>query len=395
MNENIKALLAQLNKELAPEFEIIRLLGEGKVARVVLARESALRRMVAIKVLRPELANEEVTKLRFAREAQSAARISHPNVTSVYQVGKLSDDTPFLVMEYVKGVNLAERLEQIGALPPTEARRVIHELASALEQAHRRGIVHRDVGLRNVLWNSETGQAILTDFGLAAVEPSPDHGTQALTRPGEVITGDMTCASPEQLRGETVSGASDVYALGALGYFLLTGSGPFQGKTAVQLAMQHMEAAPPELPEGSGIPRRLARLLHSCLAKEPMHRPTARDVARSTSEEDEHGSPVARETGNGLWADFRSRRIVQVMGTYTVGAWALLQIPAQLEEQALVPEVTYDVSLGLVVVGWFAAAILGWFHGEKGRQDVSKLEIVLLVLVAAAGVVVTMNILSV
>ncbi|MDH3224240.1 MAG: serine/threonine protein kinase [Gemmatimonadota bacterium] len=392
MKDEVRDLMTRLNGELAPRFEVLRLLGEGKMARVFLAREVELRRMVAIKVLRPELARDEVAPLRFAREGQSAGRISHPNVTSVYGVGKLADGTPFLIMEHVEGASLAERVEAVGPFAPPQARRVIHDIASALAAAHRRGIVHRDVRPSNVLWKSETGRALLTDFGLAAVEPSADHTTRHLTRSGEVVMGDVTFTSPEQLTGDDVSGASDVYALGGLACFLLTGRGPYEGKSAVEVASKHLKAEPPDLSSVPGLSPGLAALFARCLAKNPAHRPTADDVALATSPNAPATLPDHGETN--LWNKLRQRRFVQVLVAYTVGGWIILQVVDQLGQNGVIPPTWYRGSLVLFVVCYAAAGVVAWFHGEKGRQEFGKLEIALLAAIVAIGVAVSWFVVS-
>ncbi|NNF28235.1 MAG: serine/threonine protein kinase [Gemmatimonadetes bacterium] len=385
MKSDLRELMARLNQELAPRFEVVKPLGEGKNARVFLAREAELRRMVAIKVLRAELARDEVAPLRFAREAQSAGRIAHPNVTAIYQVGRLSDETPYLIMEHVEGGSIAERVEAVGPFQPLDARSVIHDVASALAAAHRRGIVHRDVRPSNVLWKAETGQALLTDFGLAAVEPSPDHTTRHLTRSGEVVMGDVTFTSPEQLTGDDVSGASDIYSLGGLAHFLMTGRGPFEGRSAVEVASKHLKAEPPDFSHIPGLQGGLAALFARCMAKNPAHRPTADDVARATSQ---NAPPLAVADGSeSLWNALKKRRFAQLLGAYIVGGWVVIQVVDALGQNGVLPEVAFRVTLTLFLVGFSAVGVVGWFHGERGRQEFRKLEAALLgfiVLVAIA-----------
>ena len=388
MKGDLRELKARLNRELAPRFEVLKPLGEGKNARVFLARESELRRLVAIKVLRAELARDEVAPLRFAREAQSAGRIAHPNVTAIYQVGRLSDETPYLIMEHVDGGSIAERVEAVGPFQPMDAKSVIHDVASALAAAHRRGIVHRDVRPSNVLWKAETGQALLTDFGLAAVEPSADHTTRHLTRSGEVVMGDVTFTSPEQLTGDDVSGASDMYALGGLAHFLLTGRGPFEGRSAVEVASKHLKAEPPNFSTIPGLHAGLAALLAKCMAKNPAHRPTADDVANATSAHAPELT-VDGESSENLWEALRKRRFVQFLGAYIVGGWVVIQVVDALGQNGVVPEAAFRVALTLFLVGFAAVGVVGWFHGEKGRQEFRKLEAALLGLIVLVAIAVS------
>ena len=384
MNDPTADLDRRVDQELAEEFEVLRVLGEGKTARVYLARERQLRRLVAVKVMLPHLAADEVAPLRFAREAQSAARIAHTNVTSVYQVGKLADGTPYLVMEHVEGGTLADRVEAVGPFGPEEATAVIHDLASALAAAHRRGIIHRDVKPSNVLWKSETGRAMLTDFGLAAVEPSPDHTTRHLTRFGEVIMGDVTFTSPEQLLGEPVSGASDVYAVGCLAWFLLTGQGPFEGKSVMDVAGKHLKAEPPDLRDVPGVPAKLAAWVGRALAKTPGHRPTASDIMEATSA-DSLASDDS-EPDFVLFRALRKRRFVQIMVAYGAVGLGLIEVADSLGQNGIGPPFLYRLVLALYLVGFGAAGVVGWFHGEKGRQEVGKIEVMLLALVGVIAV---------
>ncbi|MGI9627319.1 MAG: serine/threonine-protein kinase [Longimicrobiales bacterium] len=393
MSSDPSDLKARLTEELAPQFEVVRRLGESNMATIFLAREAELRRMIAVKVLKPELAQDEVAPLRFAREGQSAARISHPNVTSVYQVGKLSDETPYLIMEHVEGGTLEERVEAIGPFSVDDAKKVIHDIASALAAAHRRGIIHRDVRPSNVMWKAETGRALLTDFGLAAVEPSADHTTRHLTRTGEVVMGDVTFVSPEQLMGESVTGASDIYSLGGLASFLLTGHGPFVGKSAVDVASKHLKAEPPDLNVEAGVPSGLAGLIRRCLSKNAAHRPTAEDVAAATA-----AGAVSQVEADSYEMPFitalKKRRFVQILMVYGVAGGTLMGLADQLSQNAIIPQSAYALTLGLVVVGFAAACVVAWFHGEKGHQQVSKLEVVLLTVIALVAVLVSWIILT-
>src|SRR5687767_2169327 len=195
------------------------------MGRVYLARDPALRRLVAVKVLRDELAAGDVARRRFEREAQSAARISHPNVTTIYRTGKLPDDVPFIVMEYIDGRTLADLLAAKGAFDVTETRRVIVSVASALAAAHRKGIVHRHVQASNVMVENETARVVLMDFGIAALLQTGTEQDPKLTMSGERL-GDTLRMSPEQKRGEPVTQQSDVFCLGVLAYEMLTGSVP-------------------------------------------------------------------------------------------------------------------------------------------------------------------------
>jgi serine/threonine-protein kinase len=231
----------QLKTQLAPDFEVKRLIGTGSKASVYLAREAALKRLVAIKVLKPQLAADETARKRFEREAQSAAQISHPNVAKIYTVGRLEGDVPYLVMEYIDGRTLEEALKATGLLPVKDARRVIRDLAGALEAAHGKRIIHRDVRPANVLVENETKRVVLTDFGIAAILESGGSDVTRLTMEGQLL-GEMRYMSPEQLQGERATEQADLYSLGILGFELLTGESPYRVNSDIELAAAHLRS---------------------------------------------------------------------------------------------------------------------------------------------------------
>lgn len=275
-----RVLEDRLREELSPHLEVLRLLGRGSAASVYLAREPSLRRLVALKVLSPELGSDRKARLRFEREAQSAARISHPNVVAVYRVGALSDDLPYLVMQYVRGRNLAERVEAEGPLQVVEVRRILADLASGLADAHRRRIVHRDVKPANVLYEEESGRVFLTDFGLAAALDPEDREASRLTTRGHVI-GDPRYRSPEQLRGEEITELADVYGLGLLAYELLAGEGPYEASSRSDLLIAHLQGEPRPLRSlRAEVDPDLEALIARCLRKVAAHRPRADEVVR-------------------------------------------------------------------------------------------------------------------
>jgi len=244
-----------------PDLRAIRPVRRGSTGTVYLAREPALRRQVAVKVLRAELAAHGTASARFEREAQSAARILHPHVATVYRVGVTQDGRPFFVMPYVKGVTLADHLKARGTLRAHEVVRVLSEVASALAAAHAVGVIHRDVRPANVLYEEETGRTYLADFGIAAVFDSSSEEVTRLTEKGEVL-GDPEYISPEQQEGDEVDGRSDVYSLGVMGCELLCGRAT---RDPVQLEID---------PDDAG----LADLLRRAMATQPQHRPSAAEV---------------------------------------------------------------------------------------------------------------------
>ena len=269
--------LERVRRELEPELSVVRRLGRSVVAEVFLAREPALKRLVAIKVLASGLAGDASAIRRFEREAQSAARIAHPNVVTVYRVGRLGDRRPYLVMRYVKGRSLGALLEADGLFDRARACEVLGDIASAVAAGHRRQVVHRDIKPANVLVEHATGDVVVVDFGIAAILVSGDEEPERITTAGHIV-GDPQHMSPERLLGEQPDERSDVYNLGLLGYELLTGRGPFEADSNRAWTEAHLNEQPPPISSiQPGIDPRLESLLLRCLAKNPDHRPNAAD----------------------------------------------------------------------------------------------------------------------
>lgn len=323
--------LTHLAGQMAPDLDIIRKIGEGVAGEVYVAREGALDRLVAVKVLSRELADDPVARARFEREAKAAAAIDHPNATAVHRFGFLADGVPYLVMQYVKGGTLADRLVAEGPLPIPEARRILGQVASALAAAHQNGFIHRDVRPGNVLWDAAANKAVLSDFGLAGILPEKAGVLPRLTLAGQVL-GSSDYLSPEQVQGKETSEATDVYALGVMGYELLTGEGPFEAVTEQEKARAHLKAAPRPLGTlRDGIDSDLAKILKRCLAKEPGKRPSAtylRDVFRK-------GPPGVHEGGirGGSWIQAwqtrtpmeRSLMVLLAILLLMAGIWSLVR----------------------------------------------------------------------
>ena len=264
-NEELSALRAALGGRYVVERE----LGRGGMGVVYLAREKSLDRLVALKVLPAILMGQEVLRDRFLRETRLVANMSHPNVVPVYAV----EEHPGVIlyaMGYIDGESLTERVRRAGPLPPGEVARVLQEAAWALSYAHSRGIVHRDVKPDNILIERATGRALLLDFGISKVADS------TMTSLGETL-GTPQFMSPEQAAGEAADPRSDLYSLGLVGFFALTGRAPFDGPTVQGiLAMQVTQPAPAIAVARPGTPRGLAAAIDRCLAKSPDDRwPTA------------------------------------------------------------------------------------------------------------------------
>jgi serine/threonine-protein kinase len=260
--------LSRLTAALADRFTIERELGHGGMATVYLARDKKLGRLVALKVLSPELAAALGTE-RFLREIQIAAKLSHPHILQLYDSGE-ADGLLFFVMPYVEGESLRQRLDREPRLPIEEAVRLAAEVAAALDYAHQLGIVHRDIKPENILLH--TGQAIVADFGIArAIDAAAGQAVTrtALTATGVVI-GTPLYMSPEQVVGDPVDGRTDVYALGCVLFEMLAGAPPYTGTTAQAILARHtVDPVPSVRKSRAEVPSTLERTLAKALAKAP------------------------------------------------------------------------------------------------------------------------------
>ncbi len=369
-NRSIEALRTALGDD----FEIKQKLGRGSMATVYLAREKALGRLVAVKVLLPGRASDETARKRFEREAKAAATLSHPNVVQVYRFGRLPDGTPFLVMRFVKGRTMEERLAADGRLSADLARKVLTGVASALAAAHAQGIVHRDVRPANVLWDEDAQQALLADFGIAALLATGGEEVTKLTKTGQMI-GDPRYMSPEQLMDQDLTELADMYTFGILGYELFTGEGPYQAKTNTQWITAHLSAEPKDLKlMRPDIDATVADLLKRCLNREPKHRPSA-ERAVATLRGDVAGGGVE---GPVDLQELIKRRVPQIVIVAAVSGYALLQFIELIFDNDSLP---FQLALPFVGSAIVAATIIAWFHGERGKQQTSILEWILLSLV--------------
>ncbi|MEZ4424154.1 MAG: serine/threonine-protein kinase [Gemmatimonadota bacterium] len=370
---------------LEPEFTLLRPLGEGAMAEVFLAREAALGRLVAIKVVRDTLASDAEARARFEREARSAAGLSHPNVVEVHRVAALPDGRPYLVMEYVEGQNLADALHA-GTVDAGMAREVLRGVASALGAAHERGIVHRDVRPANILWDPRRRRAVLTDFGIAGVLETGGEAATRLTRAGQVL-GDPQYTSPEHLVGDPVTGASDVYALGIVGYQLLAGRGPYAAQGSARIAAAHLrEQAVPLSSLRPDLPPALARLLTACLAKRPEQRPRMADLVAHLERPDDVlvSASGARGRTQSLEAaveqlpalqsflqELKRRRVFNVAAVYAVASFGLLQVGELILPALPVPEWAYTALVATILAAFPVALVLAWIF-DVGSDGLTR-----------------------
>jgi len=240
-------------------------LGEGAMGVVYRAVRDPDGAIVALKVLRDELAGDEVFRRRFTREAKAAAEVEHRNLVRVLDAGE-SDGRFYLAVRYVDGRSLADRLAD-GPLPLPGTLRLIAEVAGGLQAIHERGLVHRDVKPSNVLLDADE-TAALGDFGLAK-----GRAYTVLTRPGQVL-GTLDYLAPELIRGAPAGPASDIYALGCVAFECLAGAPPFAGRSVLQVGVAHLRQEPPDPVAGrSDVPSAVSWAVRQALAKEPDRRP--------------------------------------------------------------------------------------------------------------------------
>ena len=387
----------KLQEELDSEFHIVRLLGESSVAQVYLAREHALQRLVALKLMKSQLAADDTARKRFEREGRSAAKIHHHNVATVHRVGTLEDETPFIIMEYVEGRNLADVLQAEGVMTIEQARNTLRQVASALAAAHEKGIVHRDVKPDNVVRERDSDRVVLTDFGIAAILETGTETITRLTQQGQLL-GDPRYMSPEQLLGEAVTEESDVYSLGIMGYELLTLKAPFEGTTSVQLATAHLKKEPIPLARlRPDVDPFLAELLERCLSKNPLHRPRASEVAKAlepVSEEprapgpgrqsDTYGDQTlsnAVQHGSafeGFIRELRRRRVFNVLFLYVLIAGTILATASEILPYLPIPgnadaDTHMRILVALTLASFPVILVLSWMF-DVSSQGIRRTE---------------------
>ncbi len=319
-------------------YKILEKIGQGGMGEVFLAEDTSLHRKVALKFLPPAMLQDATARKRFIREARSAAALDHPYICHINEVGE-SDGQDFIVMEYVDGQSLREKLVQ-GPLPLEDALPIAIEVAEALEAAHAKGIIHRDVKPANVML-TQTGHAKVMDFGVAkqlfptGEAESAEETITALTSDGSAV-GTLAYMSPEQLRGQAADARSDIWALGVTLYEMVAGTRPFQGQSAFELTSAIMNRTSRPLP--SQVPAELAAVIERCLEKEPGKRYQRAGEVRAAL--------AALRTGTAAtWAAWR----------YRLGRHRWLAPAAAL------------VAIVAVLVGLDVGGLRGWMTGSEAR----------------------------
>ncbi len=338
------ALRAVIERALGSQYEIVRPLGRGGMGAVYLARERSLERLVAIKVLRPDLAEAPESRERFRREARIAAQLSHPGILPLHSFGEI-DGLWYFVMGYVRGQSLAERLRLEGSLPSTEVRRILCELADALAWAHRHGVIHRDIKPGNILLDDESGRTILADFGISKLKGTTD----TLTATG-AVWGSPHYMSPEQALGSTdIDERSDVYSLGVVAYTMLAGHEPFAGVGSDELPWRRLSHDPVPLHAvAPSTPDDLASVVMRCLERDRAARwPSASELREVLGHMDAAPAPSLPEPLRDL-PSFGPYAMLWAIAWSTL-AFLTVRSPA---ERALLLLVAILVPVGLLLHVW-------------------------------------------
>src|SRR5690606_25832982 len=275
-----RSLAARLAQALNGAYTIEGEIGRGGMGVVYRARDERRQRRVAIKVLPPARACQQDIRERFTREAQTAAKLSHPHIVPIHDVGE-GEGLVYFVMGYVDGESVGARLKRRGPLPVEEARRIMKETADALSAAHAVSVIHRDIKPDNILLEGTRGRVMVTDFGIAKALSSTSGAT--LTGAGVAI-GTPQFMSPEQAAGEReIDGRSDLYSLGIVTYQMLTGELPFTAPTVAGILMKQITEPAPDLRHRRvEVPEDLSLAVARCLEKDPENRwPTADALRRA------------------------------------------------------------------------------------------------------------------
>jgi len=320
-------------------YEIERVIGSGGMGIVLKGFDTELHRVVAIKVLKPHLANNGAARRRFAREAQSAAAVVHEHVIPIHDV--LSDgDTPYLVMQYVPGQSLQARVDERGPLDAKEVLRIARQAAAGLAAAHAQGVVHRDVKPANILMEESIDRVLISDFGLAR---TVDDAT--LTRTG-VVAGTPHYMSPEQASGQPVDQRSDLFSLGSVIYFMCTGRPPFRAEHALAILNRICNDAHRPVDEvNSDVPADIADVVDRLLAKNPA------DRFRNAHEVEQHLEGILLRLQNGQRSGRLRWRRTWLRWRSVV--WKSLAVTAMI-----------------VVCGMLGATVATWRSDEKLASEV-------------------------
>lgn len=327
--------LAELQDALAGVLSIERELGRGGMGTVYLARDVALDRPCALKVLHPEQGHDPEQRARFLREARTGARLSHPHIVPIYDVGE-SGDHVWFVMGLVDGESLRHRVARQGGLPATDVERVLREIGWALANAHARGILHRDVTLDNILIDRRSGRAMLADFGIAATIDGGDVGP---------LIGTAAYLAPDLIRGDPPSPQSDLYALGIVGWTALTGFLPFADEDPAAVLLRHLhDDIPPLERAAAATPSRLRRAIEALLVRDPTERPATAEAWLELLEEPARAIQLAEPLT--MWLQTRA-----AAAPYYALAMTLLAMATGFTLQIAADSLVFGILGATLVVG--------------------------------------------
>ena len=262
-----------VGKVIGDKYEILEVVGGGGMGLIYKARHTLMKRIVAVKMMHAQYVSSSGNLMRFQLEAQAASALSHPNILTVYDFGLTPEGSPYLVMDFLEGTNLAEVLDEQGFLPPLRAAHIFAQAADALGHAHSKGVIHRDLKPGNIMLvaNEKDADFVkIVDFGIAKLL-LPQGESANLTKTGEVF-GSPLYMSPEQCRGISADNRSDIYSLGCVMFRALSGSSPFVGQDPMQCMYKHVNELPPpifDINPDSEVPAGLEAIVLKCLAKEP------------------------------------------------------------------------------------------------------------------------------
>jgi serine/threonine protein kinase len=274
-SQNYQARAKQLAAELPPQYELFEKIGEGGMGFIFKARNRYTHALYAIKVLRSEFDSDQKALDRFMFEAKAASSLQHPRICCVHDFGLTASGIPYLVMDWIEGISLGRKVTRDKQMSVPEAMEIFQQTAAALMHSHSSKVVHRDLKPENIMLSrSDRGQTDvhLLDFGIAKMLSDEDVMISGgLTRSGTVV-GTPLYMSPEQARGTGVDRRSDIYSLGCVMYFTLTGAPPFVGKTVIDTITMHLNMPPPEMDPALKIPADLKMIILKALEKSPADR---------------------------------------------------------------------------------------------------------------------------
>ena len=370
-----------IQRILARRYELQELIGGGGMADVYKAQDKLLDRAVAVKILHQQYANDAEFVEKFRREATAAAKLAHPNIVNIYDVGE-DGGSQYIVMEYVSGPTLKEIIQQKGRLEPIEAVRIAKEIASALESAHRNNLVHCDIKPHNILVMPD-GHIKVTDFGIArAVSAS------TMTYSGSVM-GSVHYFSPEQAKGTVITTKSDVYSLGVVLYEMLTGQLPFNGETSVSIALKHLQEEPVPIRQlKPSIPPVLEAIVQKAMSKDPADRPSSTELYadlnqakamladRGTSQEAVSNDPFATRMIPRITPEMMAEQRSERPANKPIGSREDYQPQYQpQEEKSIFKSKSFiAVLVGILLMGFFVGSFLSfgkfWSSAEINVPDV-------------------------